>query len=170
MEQLQAYQRNTERALSTLEASYGQLQKSAVEVSKPQGWSALVSDLTFNDRGLSIPEWQDIGCAVTFQATGEISVVSIGCAMSRAYGYSTLHYEISDASGRVVVPRDASRLASTNYSAVSASQTAVGRLFAHMFAPGVYTARLLVRTTHYNSTDWAATLNVFSASIAVRNY
>lgn len=169
-EQLQAYERRTEQALGKLDNTYRELRTSASTVLKPQGWAASVSEVSFNDRGMAIPEWQDIGCAVQFEASGEVSVVSIGCSMSRAYGYSTLHYEITGADGAVVVPRSISRLASTNYSAASASQTAAGRLFAHMLTPGVYKARLLVRTTHFNSTDWEATLSVFSASIAVRNY
>lgn len=170
VEHLQAYQRSTEQRLTQLGNDYARLATSAAQVLKPQGWSAEVSEVAFYDRGTTIPEWQDIGCAVQFEASNEISVVTIGCSMSRAYGYSTLHYQITNKAGGVVVPRDVQRLASTNYSAISASQTAVGRVFAHTFTPGVYEARLWVRTTHANSTDWAATLNVYSASIAVRNY
>lgn len=167
---MQAYQRQVETQLDKLATGFTDIRRAVAEAVKPNGWSAIVSDVEFRDRGMAIPEWQDIGCSVSFEASGNISVVSIGCSMSRAYGYSTLHYEITDGNGAVIVPRDPKRLASTNYSAVSASQTAVGRLFAHTLRPGVYIARLLVHTDHANTTDWDATLSVFSASIAVRDY
>lgn len=166
----ETFRRETEKQLEQLDNTYGDLKGAATKALRPNGWTAHVSELYFYDLGRNIPEWQDLGCAVTFEATGEVSVVSIGCSMLRAYGTSTLHYEILGPGGTVVVPRDVKRLANNNYSVASASQTSAGRLFAHLLTPGVYTARLLVRTIHSNSLDWPATLSVFSASIAVRNY
>ena len=170
MKALQEYRRTTERALNQLGTRFQDLERETTERLRPNGWSATVSDLAFYDKGLSIPDWQDIGCAVSFEASDQITVVSIGCSMVRDYAYSTLHYEITGSAGNVVVPRSMVRLANASYGVVSASQTNVGRLFAHMLHPGVYEARLWVGTQHANSMDWDATLRVHSASLAVRNF
>lgn len=165
---VQDYQRQTDLRLSKAEDKARVLELRAKEVLKPTAWSANVESLNFYDRGMTIPEWQDIGCAVQFESYGGVSIVAIGCSLQRAYASTALHYEITDSAGNVVVPRNVLRVASNRYSRASATQVATGRIFAHALRSGTYTARLLTRTQHFNSTDWEATLTIYNASISVR--
>lgn len=165
---VQEYQRRVGAQLTKAEDNMRVLERTAKEVLRATSWAANVEELYFYDRGMTIPEWQDIGCAVQFESYGGITIVSIGGSLQRLYASSTLHYEITDSSGNVAVPRDILRVASNRYFRVSASQVATGRVFAHGLRPGSYTARLLTRTEHANSTDWEATMTIFNASISVR--
>lgn len=162
------FQRGLDARLTKAEDAVRVLENRAAAVLRPTVWSANVEDLTFNDKGMSIPEWQDIGCEVQFESYGGISIVSIGCSLVRMYASTALHYEIRDSGGGVAVPRDLLRVATNRYSMLSGTQVAVGRVFAHALPPGTYIARLLTRTEHANSTDWAATLTIHNASISVR--
>lgn len=167
---LAAYRRNTDQALNAVETSLGVLARRAVEVQKPNTWVSTVKDVRFYDSGLSIPEWQDIGCAIQFQGNGRPSVLTVGCVMQRLYGITDLHYEVVNSAGKAVVERDLLRVANTRFPLAGGSQVVAGRMFAHTFRPGTYTARLLTRTIHTNSEDVEATLTVHNASISVRNY
>lgn len=162
------FQRDLDQRLTKAEDAARVLEHRAAEVLRPTVWSANVEDLNFYDRGMTIPEWQDIGCEVQFESYGGISVLSIGCSLVRMYASTALHYEIVDTGGSVIVPRNLLRVATNRYNMLSGTQVAVGRVFAHALPSGTYIARLLTRTEHANSTDWAATLTIHNASISVR--
>ena len=164
------YQRNTNKAIKDMETELGVLDDRSVEVLKPKTWVATVKDVVFDDSGLTIPEWQDIGCSIQFQGNGRVTVLTVGCVMQRLAGVSDLHYEVQDTAGKTVVGRDLLRIANTRFLLEGGSQVVAGRMFAHTFRPGTYTARLLVRTTHTNTEETEATLTVHNASISVRNY